>query len=226
MAKRWKFRFLTFAVVAFAAMGCNPLTMPFFMMYGAQSKQFAEYPLVTSEVREPTVLILTTFKGYVREDFVGVERTLTNMFAQKLSESCLSNEEKVTVIPVAKVERYKADNPRWQTQHPATIGEHFKADYVIDLTITSMSIFDRGTRELYSGRADISVEAYSVSQGDAQPTFTSEYSLEYPPWGRSIEVTEMPTSKFKLAFFKRITTDLAWKFTDHLVEETYGRSEF
>jgi len=213
------------ALVAVAGMGCNPLTMPFFFMYGAQSKHSAEFQLVTSKDTPARVVILTTYPGYVPEEFIGIERNLGAMFEQQLVESCALNKERVEVVPLAKVERYKSETPQWSTANPSVIGTHFEADYVIELTINSMSLFDQGSRHLYNGRAAISVEVFDAKKPNGQPVHNSEYTVEFPP-GRPVPADEMPVSKFRLQFLKRIATDLSWKFSDHLVEETYGRKEF
>ena len=98
-------------------------------------------------------------------------------------------------------------------------------NYFGDLTITSMSMFDQGARHLYVGRGSISVEVYDAKKADSEPVFNSEYTCEFPP-GRPVESSEMPIAKFRLGFLRRMATDLAWKFSDHLVEETYGRNDF
>jgi len=223
MGKKWRTRII--GLILIGCVGCNPLTAPFFFMYGSQSKHFAEFKLVQNRRTPVTVVVLTSYKGYVPEEFIGVERTLSSLFDQKLVECAALNSEVIKFIPIPKVEKYKSETPGWETQHPSLIGEHFKADFVIDLTITSMSMFDQGARHLYVGRGSISVEVYDAKKADSEPVFNSEYTCEFPP-GRPVESSEMPIAKFRLGFLRRMATDLAWKFSDHLVEETYGRNDF
>ena len=58
------------------------------------------------------------------------------------------NKEKVTVIASNKVERYKDSHPDWQAISAVAIGKHFRADYVIELEVESVSLYEGSGQQL------------------------------------------------------------------------------
>ncbi len=212
--------------VVVASIGCNPLTAPFFFLYGFESKKYAECPLVpnwhdTDKKRprddEVKVLVIISSSANLPVDFIGVERTLGNMFEHQLTKGAKENKEKISVIPINKVEKFKAENPDWKGMSAHDLGKQFNADYVIDLEINSLSMRTT-SRTLYAGRGAIGVAVYDIHKGDREAIYSTVYTCEYPK-GRWTDATETTATKFRLDFLKRMAIDLSWKFVPHLVAD-------
>ena len=105
--------------------------------------------LASDDKKEVRVVILTyTPELETRPEFIQADRQLAEMLAQTLRDSCETNNENVTIVNPHKVEEFKSDHPNWQ-QEPnlAEIGRQFKADYVIYIEISHLSMYEKGSRQ-------------------------------------------------------------------------------
>jgi hypothetical protein len=207
-------------------LGCNPLTAPFFMLYGVDSKLPAEYPLFKGKQKDKQirVVIVTSMDHEASVECIGVERQLAEESYRTLTKLAEENKEKLILVPFTKVEKYKMDHPTWKTQPAAYVGEYFHADYVIDVSITSMRLFEPGSgNRLYHARADISVQLFDAHRPDDPHLFQKELSVEYPDASGPVDASDTNLSQFRLKFVHKLGTDLAWLFTAHKVEDTYAR---
>src|SRR5690348_2136735 len=115
MGKSWRLRVIAGVLLAaVAGVGCNPLTLPFFMMFGVDSKFEPEFRLATAD-QEVTVLVLAYTAPGAQIDQVGFDRELGTQFARQMADRCKANKEKVKIVPVHKVEKFKSDHPGWKT---------------------------------------------------------------------------------------------------------------
>jgi hypothetical protein len=214
MGKAWRARLLVAVLVVVAAGGCNPFTMFWFLIGGPEDKMPPEFPLTPEERgKEIKVLVMTSCSLDVNQEFIGIDRMLASEFTQALTEGCKANKEKVVIIPANQVEKYKSDHPNWRAQDPTKVGQHFEADYVIDLEVLGISLYPDKTRELLQGRAAINVNAYNLKKPDEEPRKT-DYTVEFPR-GRYEDASNTTPSKFRHEFVRRIAVDLSWKFTAH-----------
>ncbi len=204
-----------------AALGCNPLTLPFFLTHPVP-KIHAEFPLEPIEETEqpPRVLVLTSAHPNLPADFIGSERTLASLLIRQLNQGAKQNRQEIDVVATSEVKNYQREHPHWQDHHPIDIAEEFAADYVIWIAINDMSMYMPKSRHFYQGQVSISLEAYNVHDEIREPAYIFEYVREYPK-ERPIDVHEMPASKFRLNFLKRIATDLSWKFVPHRVADDF-----
>src|SRR5947209_4785976 len=144
MRRTWRLRALAGALVLVAGLGCNPLTVPFFLMFGVDDKVPAEFKLARDD-REVTVLVLAYTSPDVQTDQVGVDRQLALAFVRELEDRCKCNKEKVKFVPVHKVEKFRNDHPGWKSMGVAEIGRYFEADYVLDMEIQALSLYEPGS---------------------------------------------------------------------------------
>jgi hypothetical protein len=223
MDVRWKRRSFVLGGATVALMGCNPLLAPFLLGRG-DSKTPPEYPLKQPEAKVKTredarVLILVSARP-LSSDLIGIDKTLSGEFVRILEEQAKANKEKITVVPAMQVEKFKSDNTGWPLLSRVELGRKFKADYVIEVELGALSLYEPGTgRSLLKGRAVMSVAAYDIAKPTEEPAYKTEMNLEYPN-GRMIEATEIPLNRFQSEFLKKLAVELTWKFTEH---ETRGR---
>ena len=167
---RWTLLLVGLLVVSTAA-GCNPITALALLLGGRQDKVPPEYALEpASGKKEIKVLVLTSASLNISEDFIGADRMLASEFTKTLSESAKANKQKLTVVPTSQVEKYKQDRPgSWRAQDPTKIGKHFEVDYVIDLEVLRLSLYQPKSRELMHGRVTVGVAAYNLNKPDDEP---------------------------------------------------------
>src|SRR6266540_1521108 len=127
--------------------GCNMMALPYFLgLPGFEGKHDAKCKLASDDKeKEVKVLILASTGMETRPEFMRVDRDLAGMVAANLREGFKKNKEKVTLVPNSQVEKYKDDHPNWRRLDPMEIGKHFQADYVIDLEVNKITLYEPGS---------------------------------------------------------------------------------
>jgi hypothetical protein len=225
-------------LLAAVTLGCNPLTMPFFMAFGVQEKVPPDFPLAnppedpndppSKSLRKqpPKVVVLVTAPvgSKIDPEFRGIDRTLTSQFVQRLLEDCRVNKETVLVIPHSAVDKFKQNNPSWKSLSAKEIGQRLNADYVIEMEVRAMGMYEPGSRHsLYRGQAQISVSVTDTHRASDEPVFQREYDGQYPR--TNPEMADTSPEVFKQKFLGFVVTDLVWMFTAHQSEDQYHRDQ-
>lgn len=207
-----------------AGIGCaNPAASMYFLFRGDE-KVPAEHPMPPhGEQKEVTVAILTSTTGSLPMDFAGVDRDLGSLVGKAMTETTKGDKVPVHVVDPAKIDRAKASPGRdWRTVPPADIGKQVGADYVLDLTVTNMSIFapELG-REYYSGKADIQVVVYDCAAKDGAPYRQYVHHSKYPT--KSTEA--MTPAGYRQVFLHRLANEIAWKHVQHVADRAITRRD-
>jgi len=207
-------------VLAIAGVGCNPFNLAYFLTGGPESKVDPDFRLATKE-HEVTVLILAYSTADVQTDQVGVDRQLGAMVARQLQDRCQVNKEKVKIVPIHQVEKFKADHPGWKSMGAVEMGKHFDADFVVDLELVRLGLYESGShRSLYRGSSKIDVAVLDVRKPLDGPVLKKSISVEYPKSRGPIPVADdNNTDKFRDLFVNRIATEVCWLFTTHPFSE-------
>lgn len=207
-----------------AGMGCaNPAALGYFLFRGDE-KVPAEHPMPPhGEKKEVTVAVLTSTSGSLPMDFAGVDRELGGLVGKAMAEATKDDKVPVKVVDPAKIERAKAAPGRdWRTVPPADLGKQVGADYVLDLTVTGMSIFapELG-REYYSGKADVQVVVYDCAAKDGAPYRQYVHHSKYPT--KSTEA--MTPAGYRQVFLQRLANEIAWKHVQHVADRAIARRD-
>lgn len=219
----WRRRWIAGGLLlALFSIGCNPLTGLYFLMVGKDPKFEPEFRLATPDI-EARVMILAYSAPDVRTDQVGIDRQLATAIVRQLEERCKANKERISLVPVHKVERFKSDNPSWRTMGASEIGRYFDVDLVLDMELVALDLFEPGShRSLYRGRCKIDLAVHDLHKSKDGPVFKTAFSSEYPRTRGPIPVADdNNVEKFRDMFLNRIATDICWKFTAHLSQEEY-----
>jgi hypothetical protein len=210
-------------VVAALCTGCNIMAMPFFLLPGMEPKHDAQCKLSADDKdKEVKVVLLATTGLETRPEFLRVDRELSRLLAHHLQEGFKTNKEKVTVVPTSQVEKYKDEHPNWQALEPHEIGAHFDADYVINLEIGSVTLYEPGSSgTLFRGGAEISLDVVDVHKPGEGPIYKEEYRCQYPKVRGPISVGDSSPAQFRQLFLNYVARELSWRFTAHLVEDDH-----
>jgi hypothetical protein len=208
-------------VAALATTGCNMLALPFFLIPGMEPKIEAKCKLAAEDKeKEVKVIILASCGLETRPEFLRVDRDLSRMVAMNLQEAFKKNKEKVTLVPISQIEKYKDEHPNWHSLDPEEIGKHFKADYVINLEIDSISLYEQGSSNtLFRGRTEISLAVVNIKQPKEGPIYKEEYTCEYPRAKGPIPAGDSNPAQFRQRFLGVVARELSWRFTAHLVDD-------
>lgn len=206
-------------IVAFVGMGCNPLLAPFQLAglfndpKAPTQFNFYDRAVQLKKKKDIRIMVLAYRGGSLAPDYYDADRTLATAFIRKLDETFKANKEKVTIVPLTDVEKYKRSHEDWKATPPGEIGKHFSADFVIDMELSELSLYEPGTRDIFHGHCRIPIAIIDVDK-DGEPFDRFDYDTEYPGSGQSVPLDmETNAQKFKAKFLAKIALDLTGMFT-------------
>ncbi len=223
----WPRRAVWGAFLVVLAIGCNPITTASFLLHSPK-KQPAEVALkphkdpTTGKLKdEVRVVVLcgmsSAGSGADAMAFAGADRELASLITKKFPGALTYYEckEKIVVVSTAQVDKFKMSNPGWKTMHPAAIGRKLGADYVLDVHLGRMQVYEPGSANMiYQGLAEVSVDVYDSTAKDREPTNKHVHSFKYPRG--PVEPAEgKPLSRFKLEFMDTLATELILRHIEH-----------
>jgi hypothetical protein len=204
------------------ATGCNLMALPYFL--SASDPKFDPKCKLASDDKEKEVrVVILAYTGLeTRPEFLKVDRELSLLLAQQLQEGFKKNKERVSIVPISRVEKYKDDRPNWHSIDPQEIGKYFRADYLVNLDISSITLYEpRSANTLFRGRADISIDVVDVHKTSEGPIYREEYTCEYPKARGPIPAADSNVAQFRQHFLTVVARELSWIFTSHLVDDSY-----
>lgn len=223
---KWARRAVWGTLAAVLTIGCNPLTTIGFLMHQDQ-KVPAAYPLKPKEgpdgkkKDEVTVAVLCGTTGGTPIEFAGSDRELASKIAKQLPDILKGSggKDKITVLPPAKVDKFKMDNPNWKAMHPTAIGKKLGVDYVVDITLGGMRIYQPGSNnQIYEGRAEVTVDVYDSAADGGEQLYQYVHPFSYPR-GMVRDAGVMPVSRFKQLYLENLATDLILMHIEHKPSE-------
>ena len=232
MNAKWTRRLFVGLLVLAAGGGCSPIQLISILSHGRNGSEVPpDHPLLPhleededEEDASIKVVTLVTIPGSAPSEFIGSHRTLAAYFQKHLKTSYESREKKIELVPQSEVEDYLNGNPDVRVVSPAQLGRHFRADYVIDVELTGLQMFEPGTIQLFQGKADVSVVVHDIVDGDLEfPPF--DYVSRYPKVAPQMRGFETTTTTFRQKFLMNMARELAWKFVPHLREEERVQSQ-
>ncbi len=173
VAGKWARRAVWGALLAVLTIGCSPLSVIGFM-FGRDEKVQAPYPLTLDKEAmkkkdkdEVVVLLLTQLAPGTSREFATADRELASKLAQRLPEQAKESSKdkklKMRVISPSQVDKFKMANPQWKAMSAATIGEKLGADFVLDIYLDKMRLYQPNSlNQIYQGGAEVTVNIYKV----------------------------------------------------------------
>jgi hypothetical protein len=214
---------LGLGALAVVASGCNILSLPFFLA-GPEPSVPAKLQKLASEDKDKTVkvAVLASSNLEVRDQLARVDRELSAMVVKHLGELCKYNKEKVEVLPVNVVERYKTGHPDWDRPLDLVrIGQDLKVRYVVYLEVNTLSLYlPKSNSQFYQGDIDIKVTLVNAKKPDDEPVIDTCHEL-YPESPISTFDDPNPIA-FRRKFLDHVAERIAWDFTSHPTEKDYG----
>lgn len=220
-AGRWWKRGVWAGLAVVLAAGCNPLTTIAFLTHRDDPVP-APYRLRPKEGEkaakdhEIKVLVLCDHGSGMTFEFAGADRELAGLLTKRLPELAKENKEKLTVVPPADLDKFKWKNPDWKTMRPARIGKALGADYVLDVGVGNVNVYQPGSgRKIYEGRAEVEVDVYDVAAPAADgPAHHYTHQFVFPKTGMKV-VEDIPLSLFRQMFLEKLALELSRKHVDY-----------
>jgi hypothetical protein len=209
-------------VVASLGTGCiNPATLAMPFMMFKDDKEPAKMPLTKDKKKEVTVVILASFANQLdsRPEVQTVDRDLCVKLADEMKKRFEANREKVKIVPYNKVKSFVNKDQDINLTDKREIGKHFKADFVINLEINSMSFYEGSYRQLFRGNTEIMVSVFDVNgdEGDG-PVHNDIFRTVYPESG-PLDAGSESVLSFRNMFMNRLGRELSRWFAAYPVDE-------
>jgi hypothetical protein len=195
--------------------GCNPASLAFLIMPFMDDKEQPKCKIAEKN-KETTLAIVTWFGNRemnMYPETMPADNELSERLATNLRGRYTVNKEKVKIVSHAQVRNYqnKQFGDAWS---PADVGKLVKADKVIALEITRLSLYEKGSlrsQQLYHGNLEISVKVYDLAKpaGD-QVVFNDFFKHEYPK-GNPIN-PDIGTAQFRGQLIEHATRELSCWF--------------
>jgi hypothetical protein len=162
------------------------------------------------------VLVLPHLAPGTSPTFFSAERELAAELARMLPERAKENKDKkkVRVISPTQVDKFKAANTNWKALNLGEIGEKLGADFVLDIELAKMRLYqpNTGQERIYEGKAEVQVAIYEVgSETGVRDSYAITFSY---PKGMVRDASVMSEREFR----KEYITNLASEITEHHVD--------
>jgi hypothetical protein len=210
----WRRWVIGLGLLAFASMGCSPSTL-WFLMRG-DDKREPMHPLPCKEGKDEVTVALFAWGSPalgMDPSFAGAERELATLIGQRMAAETKGDRRPIRIVEPSKVEKAKrqpGQDPR--TMNLAAAGKELGADYVIDLTVNSMSIYQpEFGREFYQGRAQLQVVVWDTDKPDAP---YQDYF--HPSIGEQKSTAVLSPAGYRKYFLNRVATELAHRHIPHV----------
>ena len=200
-------------------LGCKPLALPFYLFNMNKPKLpshygFYEKAREAKDKKEIKIAVLVERGRGLSPDFIGSERTLGNLIVNNFKAGFEKNKERVTVVPVADVDKFKREHEEWRAMEGYEIARKLGVDYVIDMEVVSMSLYEPGSRHLFRGQCVVSVRVIDSDKDAAELFAAHEYVKEFPGSGVTIAADSQTTpQQFQNQFLAKMAVDLTGLFT-------------
>ncbi len=194
--------------------GCSFPNNLYFLM--PEAKDPAELKRLASQdsKKEVKVVLWTYMSLDPSTEFIQADRRLAIMLAEEIRRLSEENGEKVSVVKTNLVEQYKSRHPNWQALELTTVGHDFNADYVINLEIDKLSLYEpNANQSLYRGHTEILVSVVDMKNPD--DVQHKEFNDRYPTEAGGLTPFDLSASMFRDQFLAHVAKRLALYFVDH-----------
>jgi hypothetical protein len=212
------------AATALLGSGCNMLALPFFL-FSPEPRFEADLKKIAPEDKKKEVkVVILADNLHFRPELVGADQELCLATGEHLKRLFEYNKENVKVVSHRKVQKYMDEHPNWKEFDLTRVGEDLGADYVVNLDIEHLSLFEKGSTMLYRGEIKLMVALVDVKSPDEAPA-QKEYRFTFPSESAGgmipVDTSSMDPSQFRREFLKHAGQRLAWCFTSHPTQESY-----
>jgi hypothetical protein len=222
----WRWLLVLTGFLAWVSIGCNPQSLSMLLMpFQGDDGVEPEYKMFVKD-KEVTLAIVTNFvKPDIRPDMQGADTELAEQISMVFRKRCEERKHKLKLIPLAQV---RATQLKQQLDggdySPRGLGAILKADYVLDLTVNSFSLYEKGNiSKMYRGSADISINLYQVNAKDGEHrVFNKEgFRRIHPRDSGPIDASTFSVTSYRNVFAKVVAEDIVKMFVAYSPDDKH-----
>ncbi len=202
------------------SIGCNPNTLAMLVLPFSDDKVPPECKIITSK-KEVTVAIMSSFSQIEdRREVLPAESELAENVAEHMRLRCQANKEKIKIVPIAQVRSFVNRQSARKGVTPQDVGKHFEANYVLDLEINALSLYEKKSMGMfYRGNTDLTITMYDMGKPDGeQRIYSTEYRCEFPA-SAPRDTGSCSESQFRGQFLTKIAREVSRRFIAYASDE-------
>jgi hypothetical protein len=198
--------------------GCNAASMAYFLFGDDGLKPECE--VFASPKKEIKVVFLTYVETDMRPEFLRADRDVTDALVRLLNKRYAESMVKIKIVAPGLVECFKDKNLTWHTMTVKEIGDNFKADYVVNIDLDHLSLYElNSANELFRGYAQAHVSV--IQTETAEKVFEKEFTFKFPTHGPCSVFDSNNPSQFRAEFLAYMVKQLARCFGKFSIEDKY-----
>ena len=204
------FRSMLFGLAAAIAMtglsGCAQFVLLSYIIGGPPSIEpdFDAETGMTLKEKDTTVAVVCYAPTELKFDYPKVDAEVASAVAYRLSE------HGIKVVHPDYVRAWTDEHPDWEL--PEEIGEALKATHVIDIELTSFSLYEEHSHTLYRGRAEVYLNVIEMlPDGTGEKIFSTELNSLFPTQVPR-QANDISFFQFKREYLSRLSESIGWKF--------------
>jgi hypothetical protein len=198
--------------------GCSPANLAMLISSFSDNKMPPEYKITTNKEVIVAVMANCSLSQDMPEE-APIDAEMAEAVAQHMKLRCKANKEKLKIVPLAQVRNYQHKLGQANAS-PLEIGKHFNADYVLDLEINSLELYEkRSHRQFYRGNSDVEISLYDLHKPDGEyKVFTKPFRCEFPSSGPR-DVGDCSSSQFRTQYMAKIGREVSKLFIPYPADE-------
>jgi hypothetical protein len=221
----WRWIMILMGALAWVSVGCNPQSISMFLMPFTDNNTPPEYKLFAAD-KEIKLAIVTNFaRPEIHPDLQAADAELAELVGQALRKRCEENKHKIKIVPIAQVRSQELKQRQLTGGEPSgvEIGKNLKADYVLELTINFLSLYEKNTYPpMYRGKSDVAVSLYKVDVKDGEhKVFGKDFPRLYPGGSGPIDASSMGPQTFRRGFLTKVANDVSKMFISYPPDESH-----
>lgn len=205
-----------------ACFGCNPAMFPVFLQGESHDDATLKRLALEDKSKEVKVAVVVSSRLDPRQELRNIDRDLAQKTVEQIRMLSKANEDKLTVVDPSKVSKFLAKNPDWKNLEPEDLADRMKddlkVDYVIDVEIEQLSLYEHNNHELFRGRARLQVHLSNTNDADdvgaGQKELHALYPNEYAGGGIAADL-DTNIFEFKEKFIGILAKKIAYCFCEH-----------
>jgi hypothetical protein len=212
----WRWVLVAIGGLAWISLGCSPQTLSALVMPFSDNNIQPEYKLFAKD-KEITLAVLVNFASPpIQPDIQAAPAELAEMLSVSFRKRCEENKHKIKIIPDAQIRSEEAAQRQVTggDVSPVQLGKALKADYVLDLTINSFSLYAKEHYPpMYRGKADIAITLFKVDAKTGEhKVFFKDFTRQFPRDTGPIEAATGTAGAFRRAFLAKTANDVTKTF--------------
>lgn len=197
------------AAVMCTSGGCNYIVLLGYLIGGPPSIE-PDYDAMTgNSMTDPDVVLAVACFApkEVLYNFAHVDRDIARAVSQRLFM------KKVAVINPDRVQQWLDEHPHWD--EPDEIGKGVGATHVVYVDLTTFTLYEENSHELYRGRSEGIVSVYELDEeGDGEQIYSKELISRFP-LAAPRDSSDISRAQFRLAYLSRISEEIGRLFYEH-----------